>query len=92
MARSGRGGQEPREQVREAETRAERARVAAMLRELDQAREAALLTKAALAARAGIPEDSVRKLFSSRTANPSLTTLNRLARALGLRVSLTKQD
>jgi transcriptional regulator with XRE-family HTH domain len=63
-----------------------------VLRDLDEARERSGLTKAALAVRAELPEASIRKLFTSQTANPSLKTLSRLARALGLRVALVPKS
>lgn len=67
------------------------AAVAHVLGELDGARIRAGLSKASLAQRAELPETSVRKLFSSSTANPALKTLSRLASALGLRVTLSER-
>jgi transcriptional regulator with XRE-family HTH domain len=71
---------------------AESAAVAKLLDELDRARDAAGLTKGALATAAGLPEASVRKLFTSRTANPALKTLFRLATPLGLQLTLNRRD
>jgi transcriptional regulator with XRE-family HTH domain len=70
--------------------RADAGAVQEVLRELDEARERAGLTKETLAFKAGLPAASVRKLFTSRTANPALKTLNRLARPLGLHVRLVR--
>jgi ribosome-binding protein aMBF1 (putative translation factor) len=70
------------------EARADAEIVAALLRELDEARARAGLSKETLGAKARVPAPSVRKLFSSRTASPTVKTLSRLARPLGLRVAL----
>jgi DNA-binding phage protein len=65
--------------------------VETVLRALDEAREHAGLSKADLAQKAGLPEASIRKLFSSQTANPALKTLSKLAGALGLKITLAKR-
>jgi DNA-binding phage protein len=73
------------------EARADAETIATLLRELDEARARAGLTKEALAANARLPAASVRLLLTSPTASPSLRTLTRLARALGLRVRLVDE-
>jgi transcriptional regulator with XRE-family HTH domain len=71
---------------------AENHAVAKILDDLDSARAAAGLTKGALATAAGLPEASVRKLLTSRTANPAFKTLFRLATPLGLELTLNRRD
>jgi DNA-binding phage protein len=63
-----------------------------LMRTLDEARKSAGMTKAALAGRAKMPSETVRKLFTSQDANPAVKTLNRLAKPLGLRLTLSKRD
>jgi ribosome-binding protein aMBF1 (putative translation factor) len=84
--------QDPELPQTRAEALAEIEAVDALMRALDEARKSADMTKAALAERAKIPEASVRKLFTSQSANPAVKTLNRLARPLGLRLTLVKRD
>ena len=55
---------------------------------LDEAREAAGLSKAALARAIQVEPGTIRRLFSSDSANPTLGTLAEVAAALGLRVTL----
>lgn len=55
---------------------------------LDDAREAAGLSKAALARAINVNPAVVRRLFSSGHANPTLGTLAEVAAALGMRVTL----
>jgi DNA-binding phage protein len=55
---------------------------------LDDAREAAGLTKAALARAISQNPAVVRRLFSAGHANPTLGTLAEVAAALGMRVTL----
>lgn len=55
---------------------------------LDEAREAAGLSKAALARSISAEPAVVRRLFSASRANPTLGTLAELAAALGMRVTL----
>src|ERR1700678_71641 len=59
-----------------------------IVNELDTAREAAGLTKAGLAHAISSEPATVRRLFSSDHANPTLGTLAELAAALGMRVVL----
>lgn len=66
--------------------------VETVLRELDDARARAGLTKEALALKAGLPAPTVRKLFTSLTASPTLRTVSRLAGPLGLRIALLRTD
>ena len=55
---------------------------------LDDAREAAGLSKAALARAVGAEPAVVRRMFSASRVNPTLGTLAELAAALGMRVRL----
>jgi DNA-binding phage protein len=64
------------------------AAVDAVIGELDQARVAAGLSKAALARAVGADPAAIRRLFSAAGANPTLGTLAGVAAALGLRVTL----
>jgi hypothetical protein len=73
------------------EARADAETIATLLRELDEARTRLGLTKEALAAKARLPAASVRLLLTSPTASPSVRTLTRLARAVGLRVRLVDE-
>ena len=56
---------------------------------LDEAREAAGLTKAELARAIGAEPASIRRLFASGNSNPTLGTLAEVASALGMQVTLT---
>jgi transcriptional regulator with XRE-family HTH domain len=56
---------------------------------LDEAREAAGLTKAELARAIGAEPASIRRLFASGTSNPTLGTLAEVASALGMQVTLS---
>ncbi len=55
---------------------------------LDEAREAAGLTKASLARAVSADPATMRRLFSGGASNPTLGTLAEVAAALGLRVTL----
>jgi len=55
---------------------------------LDEAREAAGLSKAELARAIRVEPATVRRLFASDKSNPTLGTLAEVAAALGLRVTL----
>ncbi len=55
---------------------------------LDEAREAAHLSKAELARAIGAEPAVVRRLFSAGHVNPTLGTLAEVAAALGMRVTL----
>ena len=59
-----------------------------IVNELDEARDAAGLTKAELARAIGSEPATVRRLFSSGHVNPTLGTLAEIAAALGMRVVL----
>lgn len=59
-----------------------------LVNELDEAREAAKLSKAALARAISTEPAVVRRLFSSGHVNPTLGTLAEVAAALGMRVTL----
>lgn len=56
---------------------------------LDQAREAAGLSKAELARAIGAEPAAIRRLFGSGHSNPTLGTLVEVASALGTQVTLT---
>ncbi|HEY3354564.1 MAG TPA: helix-turn-helix transcriptional regulator [Polyangia bacterium] len=70
------------------QARAEIHQTDALMRQLDEARERAHMTKAELARRAGMPEETVRRLFTAEGVNPELSTINRLAAELGLTLIL----
>lgn len=55
---------------------------------LDDAREAAGLSKAALARAIQVEPAMIRRLFGSRQSNPTLGTLAEVAAALGMRIAL----
>lgn len=73
------------------DARAEIDAVDALMRQLDEARHRAKLSKADLARRASTPKESVRRLLTAKRTNPSLQTVVRLARAVGLRVELARE-
>lgn len=60
-----------------------------IIRALDGTREAAGLSKAALARAINVEPATVRRLFSTHHANPTLGTLSEVAAALGLQITLT---
>jgi DNA-binding phage protein len=64
------------------------ATVDAIINALDDARVSAGLSKAELARAIGSEPATVRRLFSSGNANPTLGTLAEVAAALGLRISV----
>jgi transcriptional regulator with XRE-family HTH domain len=59
-----------------------------LVNELDDAREAAGLSKAALARAISAEPATMRRLFSAGHVNPTLGTLAEVAAALGMRVTL----
>ncbi|MDO9485395.1 MAG: helix-turn-helix transcriptional regulator [Actinomycetota bacterium] len=59
-----------------------------VLNALDEAREAAGLSKAELARAIQVEPAAIRRLFSSDQANPTLGTLAAVAAALGMRISV----
>ena len=65
-----------------------------LVRELDQERKRLKLTKAQLAARCGLASISVRKIFTARGADIKLSTVAKIADALGasLRLHLVDHD
>lgn len=73
-----------------AEARAEVDAIDGMVRALDAAREKSGLTKAELAAAITARPEVVRRLFTQKNPNPTLSTLIRLAAALGYRVELVR--
>jgi DNA-binding phage protein len=60
----------------------------AIINALDDARESAGLSKAEVARTIGAEPATIRRLFSSTSANPTLGTLAEVAAALGLRISI----
>jgi ribosome-binding protein aMBF1 (putative translation factor) len=74
-----------------AKARAEVDAIDGMVRALDGAREKAGLTKADLAAAIDARPEVVRRLFTRKNPNPTLSTLIRLAAALGYRVELVRE-
>lgn len=60
-----------------------------LVNELDEAREAAGLSKAELARAIGAEPASIRRLFASGHSNPTLGTLAEVASALGMQITLT---
>jgi DNA-binding phage protein len=60
----------------------------AIVRALDEKREASGLSKAELARRADLPPEAVRRLFSADNANPTLGTITALAGALNVELVL----
>jgi len=63
----------------------------AIVRRLDAARQRAHMTKAELARRAEMPEETIRKLLTAGGVNPTVNTINRLAAQLGLSLTLVKR-
>jgi ribosome-binding protein aMBF1 (putative translation factor) len=61
-----------------------------MVRALDSAREASGMTKADLAAALETRPEVVRRLFTTKHPNPTLSTLIRLAATLGYHVELVR--
>ena len=64
------------------------ATIDAVVNALDEAREAAGLSKAELARAIQVEPATIRRLFASNTPNPTLGTLAEVAAALGMRVTL----
>ncbi len=72
------------------EARAEIDAIDRMVRALDAAREESGLSKADLAAAIEARPEVVRRLFTTKNPNPTLSTLVRLASALGYHVELVR--
>jgi ribosome-binding protein aMBF1 (putative translation factor) len=72
------------------EARAEVDAIDRMVRALDAAREASGLSNADLAAAIEARPEVVRRLFTTKNPNPTLSTLVRLASAVGYRVELVR--
>ena len=68
----------------------ELAESAALVRQLDEARERQGMSKADLARKAAVSPETVRKLFTAG-GNPEIRTVARLAGPLGLRLLLAKR-
>jgi ribosome-binding protein aMBF1 (putative translation factor) len=79
------------ESEREAHAMAVQALLArnALLTALETARAEQGLTKAELAARAGLEPSSVRRLLTSKTANPTTENAFRLMAAMGIKLEAT---
>lgn len=73
-----------------AESRAEIDAVDSVVRALDEAREKSGLTKAELATAIDARPEVVRRLFTTKRPNPTLSTIVRLAAAVGYRVKLVR--
>jgi DNA-binding phage protein len=71
------------------EAQAKIAQIDGFVRSLDQRREALRLSKAELGRRAGLRPEAVRRLFSSRSPNPTLSTVIAITQVLDLEVSAT---
>lgn len=61
----------------------------AVVNELDAAREASRMSKAALARAVGVEPSAIRRLLSADHVNPTLSTVAEIAAALGLKLTLT---
>lgn len=64
------------------------ATIDAIINLLDQAREVAGLSKAELARAIRVEPATIRRMFASHRANPTLGTLAEVATALGMRITL----
>lgn len=60
-----------------------------IIRELDQRRSSLNLTKAEVARRADLRPEVVRRLFSAKNPNPTLSTLVAIADAVDMQIVLT---
>jgi DNA-binding phage protein len=65
------------------EARAEIDSVDAFMRALDATRSSRRLTKAELARRSDLPPETVRRLFTAKQANPTISTVIGLLRPMG---------
>lgn len=61
-----------------------------LMRQIDEARLRVRLSKADLARRISVPQESVRRLLTAKRTNPTLQTVLRLAQAVGLRMRFTR--
>lgn len=71
-----------------AKARAEIDEIDRIIQMLDEAREKSHLSKAELARRIDAPPEIIRRLFTSESPNPTMSTTVRIARALGFRLEL----
>jgi DNA-binding phage protein len=74
------------------EARARVTQIDSVIQALDRRREDLNLTKAELARRAGLKPESIRRLFSTESPNPTLTTLVAIAGALRLEIIPEPRD
>jgi transcriptional regulator with XRE-family HTH domain len=63
-----------------------------LVRDLDRERKRLNLSKAQLAARSGVASISIRKIFTSEGADIKLSTVTRIAEALGASLELHRID
>lgn len=68
------------------------ATIDALVNQLDEAREAAGLSKAALARAIGADPTVIRRLLSAPSVNPTIGTLAEVSAALGFRLRLEPMD
>jgi DNA-binding phage protein len=59
-----------------------------VINDIDEARAAAGMSKAALARAVGASPEAIRRLLTNGSANPTLSTIAEIAGALGLRLTL----
>jgi DNA-binding phage protein len=71
-----------------AEARAEIDSVDALMRAVEVARTKAGLTKAELARRTGTRPEAMRRLFTTDTPNPTMTTVMSILRSMGYSLAL----
>ena len=62
-----------------------------IVRELDAARVRMDLSKAELARRIGVPAESVRRLFTAKSLNPTATLLAKIASAVGCELRVVRR-
>jgi len=73
------------------EAQAKIAQIDEFVRSLDQRREALNFSKAELGRRAGLQPEAVRRLFSSKSPNPTLSTVVAITRVLDLEITAKPQ-
>ena len=63
-----------------------------LIRALDAARDESNLSKAELARRIGVSPEIVRRLLTSDSPNPTISTIIKVALALGMKLELVKDQ